>query len=99
MEEFQARERQKLIHVLNSSLQLLYGNGTVAGKGESRQRRKEAPEIVQARDGGSLDEGGSGGRLLFLDKLEIFKILGWDSFSIFIILMLQVGKLRLREGQ
>lgn len=46
MEEFQAREREELIHILNSSLQLLLGNGTVAGKGGSRERRKEAPEIV-----------------------------------------------------
>lgn len=71
MEEFQARERQELIHVLNSTLQQLPGNWTVAGKGGSWEGRKEAPEIVQARDDGSLDEGGGRGGYYFWTVRDI----------------------------
>lgn len=39
------------------------------------------------------------GVVIISGQLEIFKIFGWDSFSIFIILMLQVGKLRHRAMQ
>lgn len=43
----------------------------MAGKGGSWGGRKEALEAVQARDGGSLDEGGSRGGYYFWTVRDI----------------------------